>query len=47
VPKLICEFAIRFTLAKGPKGGEMLVTIAEKLDNEGMEKGMEEGREEI
>ena len=29
-----------------PKGGELLMTIAEKLINEGMEKGKEEGREE-
>ena len=27
-----------------PKGGELLMTIAEKLINEGMEKGMEKGR---
>jgi predicted transposase/invertase (TIGR01784 family) len=28
-----------------PKGGEMLMTIAEKLINEGLEKGMEQGME--
>jgi len=30
-----------------PKGGELLMTIAEKLKNEGKEEGREEGREEV
>ena len=30
-----------------PKGGELLMTIAEKLRNEGKEEGREEGREEV
>lgn len=30
-----------------PKGGEMLMTIAEKLRNEGREIGKEEGKEKV